>query len=125
MTRPTVIQTTFQTGGSMILKPLSILMLAAVAAGCASADRHERGDGQGSTNAITREECADQRDACLGRNQVIGLLICPIQFEQCVATASDGIPAQVAGAIEDTAMCARTGTRCRVGSEGGEGALAC
>ncbi|HKU38181.1 MAG TPA: hypothetical protein VJR89_08540, partial [Polyangiales bacterium] len=109
----------------MSLKPFSILMLAAAAAGCAAADKPERADVQSSANAITLEECADQRDACLRRNPPIGLLICPIQYEQCVATASDGIPAVVTAAVRDTAMCAQTAVRCRVGAEAAEGALQC
>ncbi|HKP64545.1 MAG TPA: hypothetical protein VJV78_47740 [Polyangiales bacterium] len=109
----------------MNLKPFSILMLAAVAAGCSAANEPERSAVQGSSNALTLEECADQRDECLGRNQPLGLLLCPLQYNQCVLTASNGIPAEVATAVGDTAMCAQTALRCRGSAEGATDVLKC
>lgn len=109
----------------MSLKPVLSVMLAAILAACASSDEAERVAVQGSANAVTLAECADQRDACLRRNQPLGLLICPLQYEQCILTASNGIPGEVAAAIGDTAACAQKALRCRGSAESAADGLKC
>jgi len=108
----------------MNLKPFSILMLAATA-GCAAASEPEVASVQGSENALTLQECSDQRDMCLRRNPLVGLLTCPLQYDQCALTASNGIPAEVTAAIGDTATCARAALRCRGSAESPADALKC
>ena len=109
----------------MSLKTFLSVVLAAVVAACATADEAEQAAVQGSSDALTLADCAEQRDACLDRNQPLGLLICPLQYEQCVWTASNGIPAAVAAAIGDTAACAQKALRCRTSSESPVEALEC
>lgn len=109
----------------MSLKPVLSAMLAAIVAACATADEAERATVQGSANAITREECAEQRDACLDRNELLGLLICPLQYEQCLLTSLDGIPGEVVAAIGDTAACAQKALRCTGSAETPADVLKC
>ena len=60
-----------------------------------------------SAEKLTTSQCATQRDTCLKNNPLFGILVCPLQYTQCVATASNGLPAQVNSAISDAAACTK------------------
>jgi hypothetical protein len=82
--------------------------------GCAAST-----DGQGSpeqtgssVQSLTLAQCATQRDACLTANPLFGLFTCPLQYTQCTATASNGLPAQVTNAISDAAACTSSDLEC-------------
>jgi hypothetical protein len=44
---------------------------------------------------------------------LFGIFTCPAQYTQCVATATNGIPAQVAAAISDARDCRTQAVTCR------------
>src|SRR5262245_14323813 len=97
----------------MNTRHLCATLLAAALAGCAAAPVQDEGPVEVSSSAVTREQCAMQRDTCLRRNPLFGLFTCPVQYTQCLATASDGVPAQVRSAIADAAACAQQAAMCR------------
>jgi hypothetical protein len=110
----------------MNFRQLGILTVAAIGtAGCAASADPGHASVEGATAALTTQECADQRDSCLRTNPLFGLITCPAQYDQCLVTASNGIPAEVAAAVSDTATCARTADRCRAGAETPGDALKC
>jgi hypothetical protein len=92
----------------------SSLLLAAGLAGCAASTQQDAAPVAASSSALTVQECGTQRDTCLSRNFLLGIFICPAQYTQCVATASNGIPAQVTSAIQDVADCVETARLCRM-----------
>lgn len=102
---------------------LSCLIVSLVA-GCA-AQVEDGADVAVSAEGLTLQECAEQRSACYLGHPLFGLFTCPGQYAQCLATAEDGIPAQVTAAIADTAACVEEGRGCRMAAENAEDALAC
>lgn len=108
-------------------KYFAVLMFAAATAGCAAPamDNPEEDAVQSSSDFLTLAECATQRDKCFQNNPFFGFFTCPVQYTQCVATASNGLPAQVTSAIRDAAACARENTECLEAAETADDALAC
>jgi hypothetical protein len=98
----------------MKAKLLAALTIAAATASCAAPIQGDQDEAslESSAEALTVAECATQRDTCLRNNPFFGFFTCPAQYTQCVATASNGIPAEVASAISDTAACNRTQATC-------------
>lgn len=99
-------------------------------AGCAASAPPESSDegaavAESAPQALTLAECAAQRDKCYAQNPLFGLLTCPLQYTQCTVTASNGIPAAVTSAINDTAACARTAATCLGKATNAAGALQC
>src|ERR1700689_1575790 len=91
-----------------------IFVGASLITGCAASV-----DGQGSSEqtassseTLTVAQCASQRTTCVANNPLFGLFTCPLQYNQCVATASNGLPAQVNSAIADAAACTKTALAC-------------
>jgi hypothetical protein len=91
-----------------------VLVGASLIGGCTNAV-----GGQGATErtntsvqSLTLAECASQRDACLANDPLLGFLLCPLQYDQCAASASNGLPAQVNSAISDTAACVSADRQC-------------
>jgi hypothetical protein len=78
-----------------------------------------------TSEALTLQECATQRDMCFRRYPIFGLFTCPAQYAQCTATASNGIPAQVTAAISDATECARDAASCRGDANTPAALLAC
>jgi hypothetical protein len=111
----------------MNAKFIAALMLAAAAAGCAATPvpDHEQLEVQSAAEALTLQECATQRDTCFRNNPFFGFFTCPLQYTQCTATASNGLPAQVATAISDAAACARANTACLNNAENAQEVLEC
>jgi hypothetical protein len=70
-----------------------------------------------SVDKLTTSQCADQQTACLQKNPLFGLFVCPAQYTQCVATASNGLPAQVTSAISDAAQCTKDLLSCTNAAE--------
>jgi hypothetical protein len=111
----------------------AVLMFAVAAAtGCAAApvpDHEEATLDESSLQAtiseLTLAECATQRDTCLRNNPFFGFFTCPLQYTQCVATASNGLPAQVTNAISDAAACTRQQASCLGNAETAAERLAC
>ena len=91
--------------------------------GCAApAEDEAPQEVSGQELKLTVEECGAQRDTCLRKNPLFGLFTCPAQYAQCTATASNGLPAEVASAAADAAACAASAVRCR-GAAGSPAAL--
>jgi hypothetical protein len=105
-------------------KLLVALLMAAAAAGCAAPVQDETSVHSASA-ALTAQECAAQRDSCFAENPLFGLFTCPLQYAQCAATASNGIPAQVTSAIRDTATCTRAQASCLADASKPSEVLAC
>ena len=78
-----------------------------------------------SVEKLTTSQCATQRDTCLQKNPLFGLFVCPAQYTQCVATASNGLPAQVTSAISDAAACTNTYLSCTSEAGTASAAVAC
>src|SRR5258706_11990290 len=97
----------------MKTKVVTLILLAACVAGCAASVEHDAPVAT-SADALTVQECATRRDTCFRQNPLFGLFTCPGQYAQCLATASNGIPAQVTSAITDTVACADAARACRV-----------
>lgn len=89
------------------MKNLSLAFAAcvlAVLSGCTQVTTTEPEVGV-STEALTLAECGKQRDACIAKNGLFGLLTCNAQYTTCSATASNGVPAQVTEAAAAAAEC--------------------
>jgi hypothetical protein len=89
------------------MKNLSIAFSAcvlAVLAGCA-ADATTQPEVGVSSEALTLAECGKQRDACIAKSGLLGLVTCNAQYTTCSATASNGVPAQVTDAAAAAAEC--------------------
>ena len=88
------------------MKTLSIAFAAAVLAilaGCsANATTPEVGV---SSEALTLAQCDTQRNACIAKSGLFGLLTCNAQYTTCAATSSNGLPAQVVSAASAAAEC--------------------
>jgi hypothetical protein len=99
----------------MNAKLLATALVGLLTASCAapSAEVVEERPVVSTAEALTLAECAAQRDTCFQRYPFFGLFTCPAQYTQCVATASNGIPAQVTAAIGDVADCVAQGIDCR------------
>lgn len=114
----------------MKVNPFAVLMIVA-ASGCAAAPVGgddallEDSEVQSVEQAVTLAECATQRDTCFRNNPFFGFFTCPLQYTQCAATASNGLPAQVAAAINDAQACARTNASCLGNAETAAERLAC
>ena len=110
---------------------IAVLMIVAAATGCAAAPVQdetallEEGEVQSVEQAVTLQECATQRDTCFRNNPFFGFFTCPLQYTQCAATASNGLPAQVASAINDAQACARQNVTCLNSSESAADRLEC
>lgn len=91
-----------------------VLVGASLIGGCATAVDSQKAPERTSTSAqaLTLAQCASQRDACLANDPVLGFLTCPLQYAQCAATASNGLPAQINSAIADAAACASANQEC-------------
>ena len=110
----------------MNIKDVTALVFAAVAtAGCAAAPVQDKASVEGSAEALTVQECATQRDTCIARNPLFGFFTCPVQYTQCVATASNGIPAEVTSAITDAQACASAQAKCLRNANTAAKILAC
>jgi len=90
------------------------LSLAAALAGCAAAPVQDSTRVEGTSEALTVQECATQQSSCFGANSIFGFFTCPVQYAQCLATASNGLPAQVTSAINDANACARQDVSCHM-----------
>jgi len=99
-------------GERVPMKPTLAVALALVAAGCVAAPAQDEASVQALHEALTLQECATQRDTCFSNNPFFGFFTCPLQYTQCVATADNGLPAQVSSAITAAAACARAETSC-------------
>jgi len=106
---------------------IAVLAFAAAVSGCAATavPDHEQLEVQSATEALTLQECATQRDTCFQNNPFFGFFTCPLQYTQCAATASNGLPAQVSNAISDAAACARANTACLRNAENPGEVLEC
>jgi hypothetical protein len=111
----------------MKLHYLAVLAFAAAVSGCAASPvlDHEELEVQSAVEALTLAECAAQRDTCFQNNPFFGFFTCPLQYTQCAATASNGLPAQVSNAIADAAACARANTACLRNAENSGEVLEC
>jgi hypothetical protein len=108
---------------------IATLALAAssFAIGCAAPEADEAPSEELSSQAqeLTLDECAKQRDTCFSKNPLFGLFTCPAQYTQCTATASNGIPAEVASAVSDAAGCTKAGIDCLADASNAAETLAC
>lgn len=94
--------------------------------GCAAPVEDEApSEVSGQEFKLTLEECGTQQDACFRKNPLFGLFTCPAQYAQCTATASNGLPAEVASAVEDAAACTSAAVRCTAAARGPAALLAC
>jgi hypothetical protein len=88
--------------------------------GCAASVDGQGQGGQGepaektaaSAQALTVAQCGTQRDTCMAQDPLFGIFVCPAQYAQCTATASNGLPAQVNSAISETAACTSAFLNC-------------
>jgi hypothetical protein len=96
----------------MNTKHFTALALVAAVSGCAAAPVENTSSVQGTTEALTTQECATQRDSCFSANPIFGFFTCPVQSGQCLATASNGLPAQVTSAISAVNGCASIEATC-------------
>lgn len=96
----------------MNTKHFAALALAAAMCGCAAAPVENTSPVQGTGEALTTQECATQRDSCFSANPIFGFFTCPVQYGQCLATASNGLPAQVTSAISAANGCASIEATC-------------
>lgn len=80
---------------------------------------------QSNVDALTLAECAAQRTSCYQMYPFFGLFTCPAQYTQCVATASNGIPAQVTAAIADARDCVEQAIDCRGDADSAADLLVC
>lgn len=109
----------------MKLNVLLTAALLAVLSGCAAQVAEDENTVATGASAVTLAECATQRDACFAQYPLFGLLTCPLQYNQCVLTADNGIPAQVTAAIADAAACADEARTCRQSAESAADLLIC
>lgn len=83
--------------------------------GCAAAPAQQQdAPVAASAQGLTVDECATQQTNCFAQYPLFGLFTCPAQYAQCLATASNGIPAQVTAAITDAEDCAKRARACRI-----------
>jgi hypothetical protein len=89
--------------------------------GCAAPDQESApSDELSSTQQdLTVEECRAQQDKCFRNNPLFGLFTCPAQYTQCVASAENGIPAEVASAVGAAAECTEAAVDCIAKNPGG------
>jgi hypothetical protein len=80
---------------------------------------------QSAPQALTLAECGQQQTQCFQNNPILGILTCPLQYAQCQATASNGIPAEVASAISDARSCASQQATCLRNAKSGAARLQC
>jgi hypothetical protein len=104
---------------------VSVLILAALAGCAANVPTDEAPVQKSAAEALTLAECATQRDTCFQNNPLFGLFTCPLQYAQCQATASNGIPAAVTSAIKDTRACAATANTCLQAAKSAADRLTC
>jgi hypothetical protein len=103
----------------MKAKLFAALILACATTSCAAPIQgDEEASVEASAEALTLQECATQRDTCFRNNPFFGFFTCPAQYTQCAASASNGLPAEVASAISDTAACTRAEATCVRAAEG-------
>ncbi len=72
--------------------------------GCSAAVTDEPAVGL-SSQALTLAECAAERDECMDRAGLLGLVFCNADYTLCAATADNGLPAQVVDAAAGAAEC--------------------
>lgn len=93
-------------------KTLLTLTLSLAASACAATPSQDVALSAAASQALSFEDCAAQRDACIAENPILGLLTCPAQFTQCTAAVASGIPKDVAAAVDDARECVRVGVGC-------------
>lgn len=90
------------------------LAVSSIAVGCAAPMENDEAPSEvtGQAQQLTVDECAAQQSSCFSKNPLFGLFTCPAQYTQCVATAQDGIPAEVASAAAAAAECNAQAASC-------------
>jgi hypothetical protein len=91
---------------------LFALTLSFAATACTTAPSQDVTLLAATSQPLSLEDCATQRDACFNENPILGLLTCPAQYTQCTAAVASGIPREVAAAVDDARECVRVGVAC-------------
>jgi hypothetical protein len=107
----------------MRLYALALVVLAATVS-CAAPMKDDAAPAV-SAETLTLQDCATNQNTCFAQNPLFGIFTCPAQYAQCVATATNGIPAQVAAAISDARDCRTQAAACRAKATTATAQLSC